>query len=458
MIKILLLQSALCLLFCAPAAAASSGGWQAVISDYAQAPPFMLAVDKKEQLVSLFERRSPLAKIAEYPCTTGQNQGDKLEEGDMRTPEGVYFVAAHISSGLNYALYGNEAYPLNYPNPVDRLRRKTGYGIWLHGRGGPLLPFDSNGCVALNNNDLDSFKARLFIGQPIALASNVFTPGLTPEKSGERASTAALLASRVEDWARAWSGRSNALFDFYDPEAYALAQGQKFSLFREQKESLFRRLPWIRTSVSDIQVLEGPGYWVTWFNQDYAAPNLRTSGTRRLYWQADSSGEMRIVGMEWIQNLKSPVLYADAGSEIPSLGPALALPAKSASPSGDSEEALQFINAWSQAWKRRDLPAYAACYAENAVQGKRRGREDIAAHKEKLWSGIKIAALELHDIRLEKTPAGFKALLRQEYRDSEGYADEGGKTLYLEASGGVWRIAREDWAPLRRDAGLEKAR
>jgi murein L,D-transpeptidase YafK len=443
------LQSAFFLLFSLPAmAAVSSGGWQAVISDYAQAPSFMLAVDKQEQLFSLFERKSPLTKIAEYPCTTGQNQGDKLEEGDMRTPEGVYFVVSHISSGLNYSLYGNEAYPLNYPNPVDRLRRKTGYGIWLHGKGIPLAPFDSNGCVGLNNKDLDSFKARLVIGQPITLALKVLTPELNPEKAEEKASTAAFLASRVEDWARCWSGRSEAFFDFYDPEAYTLAQGQKFSLFRGQKESLFSRLPWIKTSVSDIQALEGPGYWVTWFNQDYAAPNLRSSGTRRLYWQADASGEMRIVGMEWIQNLKSPVLYADAGPIIALAGPPPAPPAKNPGPAGDPGEALQFINAWSEAWKEQDLQSYAACYAENAVQGGRRGRGSIAAHKRSLWSGIKITELVLDDIRLEKSPPGFKAVLRQEYRDSEGYADKGRKTLYLEFDGG-WRITREDWTPLK---------
>lgn len=467
-----------------------AAGWKATVADYGYAPSFMIAVNKQEQLVSVFERKSPLSKIAEYTCTTGQNEGDKLVEGDQKTPEGVYFVVKYINSGLDYSLYGHEAYPLNYPNPVDRIRKKTGSGIWIHGKGIPLVPFDSNGCVGMFNQDIATFKQKPIIGQPVTMAVDI---EYSDAPGGEKAATAALLAEKVEAWSRAWSGRSAEMFDFYNPELYSIAQGQSFSAFKAQKERLFKVLPWINTSVSDIQILEGPGYWVTWFNQDYKAPNLSSSGTRRLYWQSDADGELRIVGMEWLNGLKSPVLYAESqpatrsdatvsppGEPVkqpkaPKPEPVKAAetvkqpepktetaqtPAQASAPQkpgaqdGSSsvdamlaKEGREFINTWQEAWKKRDLAAYARCYADNAKQGDRAGVQAILTQKAQMWSAAKVSRLELSGISIETTENGLKAVMRQDYADSRGYADKGVKILYLEYDH-AWRIVREDWKPL----------
>lgn len=459
-----------------PYSGADVPGWTTVVADYGYAPSFLIAVDKKEQLVRVFERKSPLAKIAEYTCTTGQNEGDKLVEGDLKTPEGIYFVVRHITSGLDYALYGYEAYPLNYPNPVDRIRKKTGSGIWIHGKGIPIVPYDSNGCVGMYNQDIAFFKQKSLVGQPVVMAIDVEHTGWT---SGEKAATAALLAEKVEAWAKAWSGRSAEMFDFYNPDLYSIAQGQSFKAFKAQKERLFKVLPWINTSVSDIQVLEGPGYWVTWFNQDYKAPNLSSSGTRRLYWQAGEDGALRIVGMEWLNGFKSPTLYAEAKpvnvtdaavagapaapatkeaeaparvAVAPLAEPEPAAPLKPAISAEDRDalrlkEGREFIAAWQQAWKARDLAAYAGCYADNAQQSSRKGVQAILTQKARLWSSVQVSRLDLSNISLEPDGKGLKAVMRQDYADSRGYADKGVKILYLEYDDS-WRIVREDWKPL----------
>lgn len=301
----------------AAAADPKADPWQAVVSDYDNAPSFLIAVDKQAQELTAFERQSPMRVFAKYPITSGKATGDKLREGDHKTPEGVYFVTRHITSGLNYTLYGKEAYPVNYPNPVDRLRKKTGGGIWLHGKGIPLTPRDTRGCVAMNNEDIASLGKKIDIGQPVAFASTLSAQSVP---GTERAADIARLENLVQDWARAWSERSTRMFDFYDADSYTLSGSGNFKAFRAQKERLFKSLAWVRTTVSDVQILEGPGYWVTWFNQDYKASNLSTSGTRRLYWQKNAKGEFHIVGMEWLPGLKSPVLLASRGeAELPSV-------------------------------------------------------------------------------------------------------------------------------------------
>jgi hypothetical protein len=71
--------------------------------------------------------------------------------------------------------------------------------------------------------------------------------------------------------------------------------------------------------VENIHVLEGPGYWVTWFFQDYQAPNLTTKGVRRLYWVRDGQGRFKIVGMEWSPGMTTGTLLASAEPAMPPL-------------------------------------------------------------------------------------------------------------------------------------------
>lgn len=291
----------------------SPGAWHVKITGNDASPSNLIAVDKKQQTLFLFERHSPLRLVNKFSCTTGQNMGDKLVEGDLKTPEGVYFVVRRLAGGLDYEKYGYEAYTLNYPNPVDKLRRKTGYGIWIHGRGVPITPNLTEGCVSLNNTDIAMLGKNLKPGTPVALAEGVsFSPQPTPDESA----TIRNLYRKTYGWAKAWSSKSNKFFEYYDPEAYAIAQGESFSSFRAQKERVFKHVKRIDVAVQNVQALQGPGYWVTWFQQDYRASNLVTKGVRRLYWQKDKKGELRIVGMEWAPHLSGTLTAGLNGAPV----------------------------------------------------------------------------------------------------------------------------------------------
>ena len=128
-------------LMCVPEARA----WEAVTDGLPDQA--VVAVDKSRQRFFLMEK----GKSRDYLCTTGQAQGDKQVRGDLKTPEGVYFVVRKRTEQLDFEEYGGEAYILDYPNPVDRLRGKTGSGIWVHSRGRAITPFESRGCVVLTS-------------------------------------------------------------------------------------------------------------------------------------------------------------------------------------------------------------------------------------------------------------------------------------------------------------------
>ena len=251
-----------------------------------------MAVDKNRRAFLFFEKKSPLKLKYSFPCVTGQLAGDKQELNDLRTPEGIYFVEYKIASGLDFKEYGGIAYTLNYPNPVDRLRGKTGHGIWIHSKGFGLVP--TRGCVAIGLKEIDTVGPQLTPGTAVVLAEQ-FDESRVPQPDN---GTARELRRLMQAWSNAWAARSRKMFDYYDPESYSKAT-ENFSAFRQNKERLFKMLGFVKIYNREIHALEGPGYWVTWTEQFYAASNLSTEGVRRLYWQRGKDKKFRIVGMEW---------------------------------------------------------------------------------------------------------------------------------------------------------------
>lgn len=268
--------------------------WQASLYNEGL-PTHLVAVDKKRQTFMFFEKKSPLKLKYTYPCTTGQLPGDKQVLNDLRTPEGIYFVEYKIASGLDFREYGGIAYTLNYPNPVDRLRGKTGHGIWIHSKGFGIEPLSTRGCVAIGLKEIDEVGPQLTPGTAVVLADKMDeTAQPRPDSS-----TANELRRLMQNWSNAWAARSVKMFDYYNPEAYSKAMTENFTAFRQNKERLFKSLQFIKIFNRKINVLEGPGYWVTWSEQLYTASNLSTEGVRRLYWQRGNDQKFRIVGMEW---------------------------------------------------------------------------------------------------------------------------------------------------------------
>lgn len=408
--------------------------WELILTDDAALPPALVAVDKGNHTLFYLEKRSPLTIEQAFPSIHGQVEGDKLEQGDLRTPEGVYFVIGKIRGPLDFEEYGSQAYPLNYPNPVDKLRGKTGGGIWIHSKGRPIATQTTRGCIAVDLADIDALAPHLLPGTPVVVAENIVSDAIEPSaeiKADVAAAAPAteavtrLLTERTEDWNRAWASRSAAMFDFYDSDAYTRAQGESFSAFRTQKEQLFQRLPWIQIQYGEINVLQGPGYWVSWFRQYYRAPNLSTEGIRRLYWQPVANGELRIVGMEWLpQDLGMERAYLD----------------------GLAPSVVAFIEQWRQAWERGDLEAYVSFYAQDAIQDRQRGLDAIIARKNRTWTERKKPlAVQFSGLRVRLEDRGVRVDMTQLYRDTAGYQDKGTKEMLLYPDGDSWRIASETW-------------
>src|SRR3546814_18217342 len=97
----------------------------------------------------------------------GKNGWGKQSAGDNRTPVGIYHITSWIDGSKLPPFYGAGAFPLNYPNLWAQFKRRTGYGIWLHGVPGGTdtrPPRASEGCVTMSNAEILALKSYVAIG------------------------------------------------------------------------------------------------------------------------------------------------------------------------------------------------------------------------------------------------------------------------------------------------------
>jgi len=418
------------LLLCCAAFALSSPafageGWTVDLKADPYGPQRFLAVDKSSQTFWIFEQRSPLQPVKQLPCTTGQEPGTKWKEGDLKTPEGVYFIKTRIGGGLDYGLYGDLAFTLNYPNPIDVINGRKGSGIWIHGRGRPITPNESRGCVALNNpdiKDLDPQLTRRIL--PVVIANEVHWSKDNPTANKE----AQEVVAATLEWAKAWSRKSEDFFAFHDAVKFAVAQGEPFETFRGHKRQLFSKLPWIHVLIEDVRAVQGPDYWVTYFGQLYRSPTLSSEGIKRLYWQRNDQGRMVIVGMDYDE--------ADLGLQ----GKYLARV---------RQDVTTTVEAWRQAWEKGKLAEYMQYYADNASQGDRKGKSSIREQKQQLWNGSKAPKkVAFRDMKFSLAQDGVQVEFVQEYASKDGRSDKGRKRLVLGPVGDGWAILDEDWSAM----------
>jgi tetratricopeptide (TPR) repeat protein len=120
-----------------------------------------------------------------FPVEFGDNwMGNKSMVGDKATPEGVYKVLAKKNSSKTKYY---KALLLNYPNSDDKKRfnelvrtckisKNTGIGgsIEIHGEGGTGIHW-TNGCIALENKDMDLVYNLSSVNTPVIIVGSRIT-------------------------------------------------------------------------------------------------------------------------------------------------------------------------------------------------------------------------------------------------------------------------------------------
>ena len=181
----------------------------------------LIYVDVPASRLYLFEYLNdrPVA-VQDYYVSIGHQGAGKEQEGDRRTPIGIYHTTGYIPGQSLHERYGYGALPINYPNSLDKSRARSGHGIWLHGTEPSWVnrsPLATDGCVSLSNLDFETLYMQL--------EKHTQTRVIIDDKPGwlpfeELVSLRERPRGILLDWTAALKrGDKNALIEFYASSA-----------------------------------------------------------------------------------------------------------------------------------------------------------------------------------------------------------------------------------------------
>lgn len=263
----------------------------------------LIVVDTKKSRLFVYKKtKDGLDYLADYYVTIGKNGVGKQVQGDKRTPLGVYFAGQKLTQPLA-DMYGEGAYPLNYPNELDQHQNKNGSGIWLHGTPTDTYsrpPRASDGCVVLSNPDLRALAPILQTGKtPVIIADNIdwldSTESTTEIEAQELEKQS--LEKAIENWRKDWvSQETNDYLSHYSTKFfYSDGDLQKWA---DYKRGIQAAKPKVSIQIEDISMFAYPGFAqpivLVNFVQDFRSPTLKNKMLKRQYW-VNENGQWKII-------------------------------------------------------------------------------------------------------------------------------------------------------------------
>lgn len=234
--------------------------------------------------------------VANHYISIGKNGSRKRRQGDKRTPLGVYFVTKRLSGDSLPDKYGPVAFPVDYPNDWDKRHKRTGDGIWVHGvasRSYSRPPLDSDGCVALINEELEQISPLMSPGNTPVIISNQ-AEWIDYEELARRRDQA---RERVEQWREDWeSGKVENYLAHYDTEFSS--RGMNLNAWRNYKRRVAKSKFDVSVVLDDLSIFAYPDeddLMVVTFQQNYESNNFNGSARKRQYWRRGDDQRWRIV-------------------------------------------------------------------------------------------------------------------------------------------------------------------
>ncbi len=286
-------------------------GTETPVSKPAREDLILLTVDKSRlsaELKTLPEAGKVSELLKTFRIAIGKEDGDKERQGDNRTPEGIYFTASPIDGKSLPQKYGPIAIPIDFPNPIDKFSRKTGYGIWLHGVEKDTRVDQAKvteGCVAFYNSDIESLTSWLRPDQAVVvIAYDASAVNKTEEQQA--------VHRRTMEWADAWKARDlERYMSFYSPEFVNADKNLK--AWHAYKRAVFGSYKEMKIDFDTTRVITHPKYALSVMNQDFRGDKRFISiGRKMLYWMRGADGNWYITREVFEGRKIKPMRFSEA--------------------------------------------------------------------------------------------------------------------------------------------------
>lgn len=365
--------------------------------------------------------------IKEFKVLTGEVEGNKIKQGDKKTPEGIYYVLSHSTGeeliaryGKYAEIYGAGSFPLNYPNKVDRIHRKTGGGIWLHGVKPNLDKTFTQGCVALNNANFLDMAENVKINTPVIIAEN-----LLYSDSGNYSANRNELSQILSSFINAWKNNDKAAFKnlIHSDFRYGASAKEKYLT---TKLALMDRFPNKDIINSNVRIYQkDKDYIVFDTDQFYCAPNLSVMTNKKYYFLREN-GTMKLLDEEVSQKSIQSNAFVNKTVE-------------------------DFLSKWVAAWQSKNINDYISFYDKDYRgkdgKGKRETFDQYKARKASLFTTSNDIKVRVSNVEWSVVGGEYRVSFIQEYSAGE-MQDRGRKTLTLSGCPSFFKITNEVWSKL----------
>lgn len=391
-----------------------------------------IIVEKKSQMLYVYSAKKGLdTPLFQAQCSTGANPGPKTRAGDKKTPEGVYFLKDEFEDRYLTPVYGEKAFPSDYPNFLDLRLGKQGSAIWIHGTDKALKPMDSNGCVALENKNIIALSDYIHLdATPLIIVDQI-----------DYSSTDALIRIQkkinefLKQWAKALAVQSyHAYLSFYDPtylpdiswwetwlgirDKVGVQYPEGFDIVLENTGIYAQG--GIVVVLCDMSISQKTGHKIYlgkrqfFIRQGTDAP-LIIGDFYQTKDKAFDSGETPLLAA-------SRMLFQDESTD---------------------RLVVETVQQWMAAWSSKNMDKYARFYTSDFVCDGM-GKTAWVKRKKQLARKYDYILVTGKNFKAFPTKDGYTVSFVQYYKSS-GYSTHGRKQLKLVRQDGEWKIFRENW-------------
>lgn len=267
----------------------------------------VLVVEKSTHKLYLYKNvEGRPERVRSLKIATGKKTGDKVFQGDHRTPEGVYQLTDFLNYqdllkkyGKEAEIYGVGAFVLNYPNPMDSYAQKTGNGIWIHSTNDETrieLGTDSRGCVVVGNGELIQLSRYIELNR----TSVVVVHNLNFLSTEAWQSEQKKILDFLESWHKAWEKEDiGAYLAHYGAKEFRDPVRGSFPSFKRYKTAVFGAPGTPSISLDNVAIMSSGPYAVISFRQHYKSGTIDDVGKKLLYIKRDAYYNWKIVSEVW---------------------------------------------------------------------------------------------------------------------------------------------------------------
>jgi murein L,D-transpeptidase YafK len=253
----------------------------------------ILICNKNKKTLELYNiKNNRFIKNFKSNVFVGEKKGAKQKEGDSKTPIGVYKLTNKLTRLDPF--YGPIALVTSYPNKYDKIKNKSGQGIWIHG-----LPYNqkrdkfTKGCIALDNKQIKSLDLKFNYKKSLFLISE------NKLKTASKENISNILA-QIYRWKNAWETNDiNKYLSYYNIN-FKKNKNINLEKFSKRKIRIFNKNENKKIIFKNINISPYPNnenkllFKITMY-ENYKAPYYKFKGNKELYVELKENGKISIL-------------------------------------------------------------------------------------------------------------------------------------------------------------------